>query len=58
MDELMAEQQKIMSNPKYRLPPGGFYIHTVTARKKLEDIGWVISERIKERKKAEMVETV
>ena len=52
MEELVAEQTKIVSDPKNRMPVGSFNIYTMNARKKLNDIAWAISELSKERKKA------
>ena len=43
LDELLAEQQRIMSDPKSKAQPGSFRIHTPSAQRRLDDIAWAIT---------------
>lgn len=49
MEELLEMQQKIQDNPKNQ-KKGGFYLYTREARKKLDDIAWAITAKIRENK--------
>ena len=50
--ELLAEQERLCTDPVNRNIAGGLYLYTKEAQKKLDKIAWAITILIKEEKKA------
>jgi len=58
LDELVAEQEKIMANPLNREPEGQLHIYTSKAQSLLDRIGWAITYHLQEkRKRGTMIHT-
>lgn len=47
VEQLVAMQEEITSNPDNRNPPGSFNRYTLKARKKLEELSWAITYRMR-----------
>jgi hypothetical protein len=50
MPELIAMQERITSDPRNKNPNGGIWLYKPSANKRLDDITWAITWKIKENK--------
>ena len=50
MEELLARQNALVSDPKNKQPPGSFYIYDKKTQDKLSKIAWAITTKLREKK--------